>query len=813
MSSRKHYSFALSLGLLCLLVSASAFAQNCPLPPSGGVHICLPLPNTEVTSPVEISAAASAHAGRHITAMRIYIDNRAVYTSNNDPIDTHLNIAVGQHLLAVVAYDNQGSSYKATEFFTVTSGNGFCLPTGAGAKICSPSSNSTVLSPVMVSAGARPTSGRITAIRLYIDNTAVFTSDNTTQQNYYSINTSLTLSPGTHHLVELAYQSTGGTQNANENFTVTAMLAITPAKQQLITVNQTVSFSANLGVVWDVDGITGGSRTVGTITTAGLYTPAPSGGAHVIGATGSGMAAHTQVTVSSLPGVFTWHNDNARTGANTDEIVLTPQNVNVNTFGKLFSVAVDGLLYAQPLYALGVTMQGVSRNVVYAATEHDSLYAIDAESGAAYWQKSLIDPPHGITSVPSTDLNCPDLTPEVGITSTPVIDKATGTLYLLARTKENGAYFHRLHAIDIVTGAEKFGGPVAIAATMNVNSTQVTFDPFAQHQRAALLLTNGHVVIGFTSLCDLGAYHGWLISYNAGTLAQETVLLTTPSGTDGAIWMSGAGPATDDAGNLYFASGNGTYDGITNFGDSVLKVPPPMNGVAWNVGDWFTPYNQDLLNLEDLDQGSGGVLLLPDPGAAAAHRHLLLQTGKDGVIHLIDRDNLGKFCAQCTTATGNTNTVQEIAGKLPGEWATPAYWNHNVYFGATFDPLPGDNLKAFSFNADGQGLISPTPTSQSDNVYYYPGSTPAVSSNGNSNGIVWTIDNTFFQFPCCDEQSAQVMYAYDALDLTHLLYSTKQAPNQRDKLGGAVKFTTPTVANGRVYVGSQGSLNAYGLLP
>lgn len=502
--------------------------------------------------------------------------------------------------------------------------------------------------------------------------------------------------------------------------------------------------------------------------------------------------------------VTTYHYDNFRTGQNTSETVLTPGNVNSTQFGKLFSVTVDGYVYAQPLYLAKVNIAGGVHNVLYVATEHDSVYAIDADNGAVLWQQSFINPAAGITTVSSSDVACSDLVPEIGITSTPVIDTGSGTIYVVAKTKENGSYVQRLHALDVVTHAEKFGGPKVITATLGGR----TFDPLKQGNRPGLLLENGHVVISWASHCDNGPYQGWVISYNASTLAQDGLFnteLNTTSGNDGGIWMSGDGIAADANGNLYFATGNGDYDGVSDFGDSILKLTGPTNGI-FSVADWFTPFNQSTLNGGDTDLGSGGVLLLPDLPAGSAHQQLLVQQGKQGKIYLIDRNNMRKFCSTCTSI--DTNIVQEIPGASTGIWGSPAFWNNLVFWGGGKDGGTADHIKAWSFNANSSGLLSTSPVSQTSQIFSFSAAAPLISANGTSNGILWILDNSSFSSSCC-----QVLYAFNANNLGATLYTSNQAAGSRDVPGGAVKFTAPVVANGKVYVGSQGKVSAFGLLP
>jgi len=520
------------------------------------------------------------------------------------------------------------------------------------------------------------------------------------------------------------------------------------------------------------------------------------------------VAIPSWIAACSQVNVTTQHYDNARTGQNSSETILTPANVNVNQFGKLFTTVVDGFVYAQPLYMADISINGGSHNVVYVATAHDSVFAIDASTGAILKQVSFIDPAAGITTVSSTDVKCPAIPPEVGITGTPVIDPNSQTLYVVARTKENGAFVQRLHALDLSTLSEKFGGPVQIQASVpgkgvgNV-AGQVSFDPLLENSRTGLLLQNGLVYVGFASLCDYGKYHGWLMAYNAGTLALSGVLNTTPNGEQGGIWQSGAGLAGDGT-NVFLATGNGTFDGLSDFGESILRVGPPLNG-ALPVADDFTAFNQSTLNKGDVDVGSGGLVLLPDLPAGSPHQQLLVQAGKEGRIYLLDRNDLGQYCSVCSTV--DTQTVQELPGALVGLWGMPTYWNGSVYFAAASDTGLNDSLKAFSFNANGSGLLSTVPTSLSANIFRFPGSVSSVSSSGTSNGIIWTLDNSNYGPACC-----QALYAYDATNLANQLYNSNQN-SLRDSPGGAVKFSIPTVANGMVYVGSKGSLSGYGLLP
>jgi hypothetical protein len=512
--------------------------------------------------------------------------------------------------------------------------------------------------------------------------------------------------------------------------------------------------------------------------------------------------------------VTTYHNDNARTGQNTQETTLTPANVNSGQFGKLFTVTVDGVVYAQPLYLSNVSVGGGTHDAVYVATQHATIYAIDADTGRVYWQKSLI-PAGGGTANSSTDLGCNDIEREVGITGTPVIDSTTGSLYAVAKVKLNGVILQYLHALDVSTGAEKFAGPVNIQAMVpgkagDGDGTMVTFNPRQENQRAALLLVNGHVVIGWSAHCDQPPWHGWVMSYGATTLTLEGTYMASPNGTGNGIWMSGGGPAADPSGNVYLATGNGPWNTVDR-GNSILKLGPP-SGATLPLVDYFTPFNQSALTGGDDDLSAGGLILLP---ALSNGTQLLTIIGKAGTIYLADRNNLGKHCPALTPActTSNTNIVQEIPGAFSGLWSAPAYWNGNLYWaGGNENTGAAEPLKAFSFNANNSGLISTTPTSVSTKSFNFAGPVPSVSANGSTNGIVWGLDNSEYRSTCLGGTACQVLYAYDATNLSKMLYNSGQAANNRDVPGSAVKFTTPTVANGKVYVPTGESIAVYGLL-
>jgi hypothetical protein len=502
---------------------------------------------------------------------------------------------------------------------------------------------------------------------------------------------------------------------------------------------------------------------------------------------------------SGFAGTFTQRNDNARTGQNLQELTLTPTTVNQAQFGKIFSCGVDGYAYAQPLYFanLVVPNQG-TYNVVFVATEHGSVFAFDADDPACVelWMTSLIDPPNGITTVSSSDVESYDIAPEICITGTPVIDPQTGTLYVVAKTKEGGSYVQRLHALDITTGHETLVSPVVIQASVpgtgdGSDGVNISFDPLRQNQRAALLFANGVVYIAYASHGDHGPYHGWVLGYDATTLQQVAVFNATPNGLEGGIWQGGGGPAADSSGNLFVITANGTFDvdvGGSDVGDSFLRLTATAGGLT--VGDFFTPFNQASLDANDIDLGSSGPLLLPDQ-TGTGHPHLVLGASKEGTGYLVDRDQMGQF-----SSTDDSRIVQTITISPNSVFGTPAFWENHVYYVATEDVL-----KAFQLT---DGLLATTPTSQGSTFFSFPGASPVISANGSTNGVVWVL--------ACNYNDPAVLYAYDATDVSRELYNSTQA-GSRDQAGPGVKFTVPTVANGKVYVGGQYQLTVFGLLP
>jgi len=535
------------------------------------------------------------------------------------------------------------------------------------------------------------------------------------------------------------------------------------------------------------------------------------------------LACLTPGLSQNFAGVLTQHNDNGRSGQNLQETTLTPQNVNSTAFGKLFSYSVDGQIYTQPLYVPNVSVpnQGI-HNVIYVTTQNDTVYAFDADglNGAPLWQDSFVNPAAGIIPVPcgtdgSTSIAC-GVYPIYGITGTPVIDPYTNTMYLVARTYESSVGVQRLHALDISNGAEKFGGPVVIAASVpgtgagHTKANIVNFNPLADIQRAGLLLVNGTVYIGWA-----GAQHGWIMGYSAQnstqTLTQVAVFNTTPNSGSGGIWASGNGLAADTSGNIYAAVGDATFDansGGIDYGDSVLK----LNG-SLQVLDYFAPMDQACRAANDKDLGSAGPMLLPaQPGPFPDE---LIVAGKGGspcqssgfsLIYLINQNFLGRY------NPSQDQVVQEISGSTAGYFSSPAYWQGesgtNLYLAGTGGgQRVGDYLKMYSLT---NGQLSTAPVALSTNQFTV-GSTPSVSANGSSAGIVWAIER---QDPLGTISGTlpAILYAYDATNVSTMLYNSAQQ-QKRDQGGCGNKFQVPTVANGKVYVGTQNEVDVFGLLP
>lgn len=475
--------------------------------------------------------------------------------------------------------------------------------------------------------------------------------------------------------------------------------------------------------------------------------------------------------------VPTYHNDNARSGLNSTEILLSPPNVQAGQFGKRFEYPVDGVIYAQPLYVPRVMINGKLHNVVFVATAHDSVYAFDADDPVTnpdpLWQTSFLDANSGVTTVPEADVNCPVISPELGIVGTPAIDTAAGTMYVIAETKEAGpSYVFRLHAIDIASGDERPNSPVVISAT--------GFEPTLYKHRGALLVANGLVYSEWSSHCDHGSYHGFLMAHDGTTLNPVAVFNATPNGESAAFWNAGAGPAADANGNVFAVSANGDFDAsVGNYGDSVIRLQPQDLTIA----DFFTPYDQEILADNDLDLGSSGSLLLPDQAGNASHPHLLVTAGKEGRIYLLDRDQLGGAQISADLAALASDNVLGHS-----TFGMAAWFNGQLYIASEFSPLRSYAL------AD--ATLSATPSAQTLAVIGELGATPSISSNGTASGIVWT-----------NVSNAQNgLQAYDATTLDQLFDSSATD----NSTGGYSEFMVPTVGNSHVYLGTRSGLSVFG---
>jgi len=583
---------------------------------------------------------------------------------------------------------------------------------------------------------------------------------------------------------------------------------------QTVSAGQTATFSvtatgtAPLSYQWQkgttaISGATSANYTTPATTTADNGTQYGVVVSNPVGSVTSNPATLTVNAASATTDVLTYHNDIARTGQNLTETTLTTASVTSAKFGKLGFYPVDGLVDAEPLYASNTALPGNgTHNVLIVPTENDSVYAFDADSGATIWQVTTL----GTGEVPSDNRGCGQVSPEIGVTSTPVIDRSqgpNGAVYVVAMSKDgSGAYHQRLHALDLALGTELFGGPVEIQAAYpgtgdNSNGTSVVFDPAQYKERAALLLLNGVIYTSWASHCDARPYTGWIMGYSESTLAQTSVLNVTPNGNEGAIWMAGDGLAADASGNIYFLDANGDFD-LTldangfpsdgDYGNAFMKLSTSGGQLA--VADYFEMDNEAAENGSDTDLGSGGEMLLPDLTDGSGNtRHLAVGAGKDGNLYVVNRDDMGKFSGN------NSNIYQELAGALPGGvWAMPAYFNNTVYYGSVGSPI-----QAFSI---GNAKLSATATAKTANSFGYPGATPSVSANGAGNGIVWAVENT----------NPAVLHAYNAGTLNEL-YNSNQASGGRDQFGGGNKFITPMIVNGKVFVGTTNGVAVFGLLP
>jgi hypothetical protein len=816
--------------LVCVVLSFAA-------PVFASVTVTSPKSGSTVTSPVAYAATATTTTcSKGVASMGIYVNNKLTYTVNGTKLNTTLSLAAGTYSTTVEEWDKcGGASYTKVAITVGTSGGGGGGGSKTAVTVTSPVANSTVSSPVSYAATATTTCAKgVASMGIYVNNKLVYTVAGAT------LNKSLSLAAGAEHTVVEEWDKCSGAAFTTVNLTVGSSapkqltaIAVTPSNPSVAT-GATEQFTAtgtysdgSTANVTSTATWAAANTEVATITSGGLATGVTVGStqltASLSGFTGTDSLTVTKpVSGGGGVNVTTWHFDNGRSGLNNKETALSPGNVAPKTFGKLFSYLVDGYAYAEPLLMSNVTVKGAVHNVVYVATEHDSVYAFDADSvgsGAPLWQVSLLK--SGETPVTGSDI-----LPYLGVTSTPVIDPASKTIYVVSSQKSSSAgSTYRLNALDITTGAQKFGGPVTIHASVpGTNSTNVNGTvslPGSCIQRAALLLANGNVYLGYGN-----CHSGWLLSYNATSLAQNGVFNSSPNidgegtyGGAGGVWMGSGGPIADSAGNVYVSTGNGPWDGKTAYGDSILKFSPTLK-----LEDYFTPNNYAYLNCNDVDLASGGILMIPGTSN-------IVGGGKGGKLYLVNTANLGKeqandagavqtiffqsdlsapYSASCTDASG-THTSQSNSYEIFG---TSAYYNGSIYLGVTPTTTTAPaGIREFVYSGKLSYGAETKPSIQENTR----GTTPFISSDGNADGILWMIDTGI---PLQQGASTKsTLRAYDANDLGTELYNSSE--NSADVPGYGIKFTSPVVANGKVYINTghdlttvtnpRGELDVYGL--
>jgi Bacterial Ig-like domain (group 2) len=810
-----------SLAYILLSFAATAFASVTVTSPKSGAIVTSPVPY--------IATATTTTCAKGVASMGIYVNNKLTYVVNAATMNTTLSLAAGSYGTVVEEWDKCGGASYTKVPIKVSSGGGGGT---SGVTVTAPLANSTVTSPVSYVATATSSCAKgVASMGIYVNNKLVYVVNATT------LNTSLTLANGPEHTVVEEWDKCGKAAYTTINLTVTpstktlTAIAVTPSNANVTVGGQeqfdavaTYSDNSTADVTstasWAV-----ANTGVATITSAGLATGVAVGSTQVTaslsGITGSDGLTVKPVTSSGGVNVPTWHFDNGRSGWNNKETSLSPGNVSSKTFGKLFSYLVDGYAYAEPLLMSNVTINGATHNVLYVATEHDSVYAFDADngSGTPLWHVSLLQSGE-------TPITAGTIQPFQGVTSTPVIDPASNTMYVVsAQRTASGATF-RLNALDIATGAQKFSGPKLIQASVpGTNATAVNGVvslPQGCIQRAALLLANGNVYIGFGS-----CHSGWLLAYDAHTLAQTGVFNASPNldgegqfASAGGIWMGSGGPVADSAGSVYVSTGNGPWDGKTAFGDSILKLSPTLQ-----LEDYFTPNDYQFLNCHDGDLAAGGLLLIPGSSN-------LVGGGKNGKLFLVNTANLGQekasdtgavqtiffesdlsapYSATCTDASGD-HTTQSNSYEIFG---TAAFYNGSIYLGVTpTTPTVPAGIREFVYS----GKLSYGAETAPSILQGARGTTPFVSSDGSANGILWMID-TGQPLQASTTPTKSTLRAYDANDLGAELYDSGE--NAADVPGFGIKFTSPVVANGKVYISTghdlttvtnpQGEIDVYGL--
>jgi hypothetical protein len=815
--------------LVCVVLSFAA-------PVFASVTVTSPKSGSTVTSPVAYAATATTTTcSKGVASMGIYVNNKLTYVVDAAMMNTTLSLAAGTYSTTVEEWDKCGGASYTKVSITVGSGGGGGGGSKTAVTVTSPVANSTVTSPVSYAATATTTCATgVASMGIYVNNKLVYTVAGAT------LSKSLSLAAGAEHTVVEEWDKCGGAAYTTVNLTVGSSapkqltaIAVTPSNPSVAT-GATEQFTAtgtysdgSTANVTSTATWVAANTAVATITSGGLATGVTVGStqltASLSGFTGTDSLTVTKpVSGGGGANVTTWHYDNQRSGLNNKETALSPGNVSPKTFGKLFSYLVDGYAYAEPLLMSNVTVKGAVHNVVYVATEHDSVYAFDADSygsGAPLWQVSLLK--SGETPVTGSDI-----LPYLGVTSTPVIDPASKTIYVVSSQKSSSAgSTYRLNALDITTGAQKFGGPVTIHASVpGTNSTNVKGTvslPGSCIQRAALLLANGNVYLGYGN-----CHSGWLLSYNAQTLAQNGVFNSSPNidgegtfGGAGGVWMGSGGPIADSAGNIYISTGNGPWDGKTAYGDSILKFSPTLK-----LEDYFTPSNYAYLNCNDVDLASGGILMIPGTSN-------IVGGGKGGKLYMVNTASLGKeqandagavqtiffesdlispYSASCTDSSG-THTSQSNSYEIFG---TSAYYNGSIYLGVTPTTATAPaGIREFVYSGKLSYGAETKPSIQENTR----GTTPFISSDGNAAGILWMIDTGI---PLQQGTSTKsTLRAYDANDLGTELYNSSE--NSADVPGYGIKFTSPIVANGKVYISTghdlttvtnpRGEIDVYGL--
>jgi hypothetical protein len=802
----------------------------CAAPAFATVTVTSPASGATLSSPVHyVAAATTSTCPRGVASMGIYVDDKLTYVVDGITMNTTLTLSPGTYSTVVEEWDKCGGASYTPVNITVSS----LTPTGV--VVTTPTPNSTVSSPVTYQATASTStcSKGVASMGIYVDNKLIYVTDAAT------LHTQITLAAGAEHTVVEEWDNCGGAAYTTVNLTVSGTtktiksIAVTPSaasfamdstEQFTATATYSDGSTANITstAAWSM-----GNTSVATITSSGLATGVASGTSSVMaaesGATGSAAAS---VTLAAGTGVNipTWHADTNRSGLNASEASLTPSNVAPMSFGKLFSYAVDGYVYGEPLLMSNITVNGAKHNVIYVATEHDSVYAFDADNygtGAPLWQVSLLQ-------TGETPITVGAIQPYQGVTSTPVIDPSTNTIYVVSEQSLSGNSTFRLNALDITTGAQKFGGPVTIQAsvpgTNSDSANGLVSLTTSCIQRAALLLANGNVYMGFGS-----CHSGWLLAYDASTLAQTGVFNSSPNldgegqfASAGGVWMGGGGPVADSAGNIYITTGNGPWDGKTAFADSILKFNATLTRQ-----DYFTPEDYAFMDCDDADLAAGGLILIPGTTEVVAG-------GKTGMMYMANTTNLGQesvndagvtqelywgtglisaYSATCTNTIGGTAMINsyEIFG-------TPAYFNGSLYLGVTptASGVPA-GVRQFSYSG---GTLTPgavTAPSVQENTR---GTTPFISADGTSNGILWMIDTGLpLQNTGTSGTTTATLRAYDATNLSNELYNS--STNGADVPGYGIKFTSPVVGNGKVYISTghdlttvpnpQGEIDVYGL--